>query len=432
MQAVKKAAALPAGEDEALKSAVTAIIAGVKTGGERALLDYERRFDNVHLESVLVEKAELKAALAALQAADPATVKALSFAAERIGEFATKQKECLLPLHYKSLIPGLELGHSLSPVERCGCYVPAGRHPLPSSALMSVVTAKTAGVPYVAACSPPAAGVGGIHPAVLAALEIAGADEVFCMGGAQAIAAFAYGAGAVSPVDIIVGPGSRYVTEAKRQVLGDVGIDGLAGPSEVLIIADTTARADCIACDLLAQAEHDPASKAVLAATDDALIHAVIREIAHRLQASEADGTMAQAWEQNGEIYLAESLDEAAAFANALAPEHLELLVAPQHEAATIAALKSYGSLFVGPHAPVALGDFVSGPNHILPTMRTARFASGLWAGAFLRVQFHQHVSCAALTALAPPCIRIADVEGLPAHAESVKVRLPCSPDNAD
>ena len=424
MQAVKKAAALPAGEDAALKAAVAAIIAGVKQGGERALLDYEYQFDNVHLESVLVEKAERQAALAALKASEPATVDALYFAAERIGEFAQKQKECLLPLHYQSPIPGLELGHKLSPVQRCGCYVPAGRHPLPSSALMSVVTAKAAGVPYVAACSPPAAGFGGIHPAVLAALEIAGAGDVFCMGGAQAIAAFAYGAGAVSPVDIIVGPGSRYVTEAKRQVLGEVGIDGLAGPSEVLIIADATARADCIACDLLAQAEHDPASKAVLAATGDALIHAVTRELADRLHAAEPDSTMARAWEQNGEIYRADDLEEAAAFANAMSPEHLELLVAPQHEAAMLAALTSYGSLFVGPHAPVALGDFVSGPNHILPTMRTARFASGLWAGTFLRVQFHQHVSPAALAALAPPCIHLAAVEGLPAHADSVKVRL--------
>ncbi|MDR2489897.1 MAG: histidinol dehydrogenase, partial [Spirochaetaceae bacterium] len=255
-------------------------------------------------------------------------------------------------------------------------------------------------------------------------LEIAGADDVFCMGGAQAIAAFAYGAGSVSPVDLIVGPGSRYVTEAKRQVLGSVGIDALAGPSEVLIIADKTARADFIACDLLAQAEHDPASKAVLVATDDDLINNVIQEIEHRLSGASTDDTTARAWEQNGEIYRAETLDEAAAFVNAMSPEHLEILVSPQHEAQTIAALTSYGSLFAGQYAPVALGDFVSGPNHILPTMRTARFTSGLWAGTFLRVQFHQHVSPAALATLAPPCIHLAAIEGLPAHAESVRVRL--------
>ncbi|MDR2491836.1 MAG: histidinol dehydrogenase, partial [Spirochaetaceae bacterium] len=336
MQAVKKAAALPAGADDDLRATVAQILADVKNGGENALLDYERRFDNVCMETVLVPKQARTTALAALKTAEPATVEALYCAAARIEEFALKQKECLLPLHYESSVPGLELGHRLAPVQRCGCYVPAGRHPLPSSALMSVVTAKAAGVPYVAACSPPAAGFGGIHPAVLAALEIAGADEVFCMGGAQAIAAFAYGAGAVSPVDLIVGPGSRYVTEAKRQVLGSVGIDALAGPSEVLIIADKTARADFIACDLLAQAEHDPASKAVLTATDDALINNVIQEIARRLKNSPADDTTARAWEQNGEIYRAETLDEAAAFANAMSPEHLELLVSPQHEAQTI------------------------------------------------------------------------------------------------
>jgi histidinol dehydrogenase/sulfopropanediol 3-dehydrogenase len=408
-----------------LRESAGSIISKVKNEGERAVLGLEERFSGVHLDTVRVDMAQVKAARAALE---KKTLDALLFAAERIREFALKQKECLLPLNYQSAVDGLELGHTLSPVESCGCYVPAGRHPLPSSALMSVIAAKSAGVPRIAACSPPVKEQGGIHPAVLAAFDIAGADEVYCMGGAQAIAAFACGLpGILKPVDFIAGPGNRYVTEAKRQLAGTVGIDSLAGPSEVLIIADGTANPDFIAIDLLAQCEHDAAACAILAATDRSLISKVEAAIEAQLAKLDSENsgadTARQSWQDNGEIYHVRDLDEAADFANRLAPEHIEVQTAPEVERAVAGKLTAYGSLFAGHYAPAVLGDFVSGTNHILPTARSARFSSGLWVGSFMRVQFRQFVSKKAFDALAAPCAHFAAVEGLAAHRASILTR---------
>ncbi|MDR2602187.1 MAG: histidinol dehydrogenase [Spirochaetaceae bacterium] len=424
MRVIKQSAKSAFSFNAGLSRKVSRILAKVKKGGEAAVLKFEKKFSGANLKTVSVSKARIKAAYNLLNSE---TIDALHFSAGRILEFAKKQKECILPLNYQSLNGAMELGHSLRPVERCGCYVPAGRHPLPSSALMSVITAKAAGTPYAAACSPPFSGnsPGGcdIHPAVLAALDIAGADEVFCMGGAQAVAAFAYGAGPVPAVDLIAGPGNRFVTEAKRQILGIAGIDSLAGPSEVLIIADESARADFIAADLLAQAEHDSAAIATLVTTSLDLAREVERRIEESALTVDASGTASRSWRENGGILLADSIDEAIEFANAAAPEHLELQVAPGIEKETAQKLKAYGSLFAGHYAPTAFGDFVSGTNHILPTMGAARFSSGLWVGSFLRVQFNQFVSWQACEKLAGPCAAFANIEGLNAHAESVKIR---------
>jgi histidinol dehydrogenase/sulfopropanediol 3-dehydrogenase len=269
------------------------------------------------------------------------------------------------------------------------------------------------------------AGHGAIHPAVLVAMDIAGADEVFCMGGAGAIAAYAYGAGSVPKMDLIVGPGNRFVTEAKRQVLGDVGIDSLAGPSEVLIIADRTANPVHIAIDLLAQAEHDPNAKSILVCTDRGIIDRSLAEVERLLKDLPTREVALRSWTDNGAVYLADSIADAVALSNEIAPEHLEVQVDPGIERETADTLLHYGSLFVGHYAPVAFGDFVSGTNHTLPTMSTARYSNGVWVGTFIKVPFHQFVSREGCMNLAVPAIHFAETEGLYAHRDSVRLRVP-------
>ena len=405
--------------DAQLTKTVADIIAHVRQAQDQALREYAVKFDRMEIETVKVGQEAIRAAY---EAVDEETLDAIRFSAGQIRFFAEKQKECLKELDLPGKIEGLEIGHRMIPVERAGCYVPAGRHPLPSSALMGILTAKVAGVPHVVACSPAFHGVGTIHPAVLVAMDIAGADEIFCMGGAQAVAALAYGTETVPAVDLVVGPGNRFVTEAKRQVLGDVGIDSLAGPSEVLVLADGTARPDFVAIDLLAQAEHDPNAKPILVTTDRHLAEAVRKKVEEFLPTLATRDVAAQSWQDNGAIYLASDMDEAIALTNEIAPEHLEVQTADERGVAE--RLRNYGSLFVGAYAPVAFGDFTSGPNHTLPTMHTARYANGVWVGTFIKTPFHQFVSEKACRAMAGACMKFASVEGLDAHRRSVAMRL--------
>ena len=428
---IKAARERMSGPDRELAGIVRGIIDDVRARGEAALLEYSERFDGVRPRAIRVDAEEVSEAY---RVVPERTVEALRLAHRRIRDFAMRQRECLRELHYRDSEAALELGLRLLPVESCGCYVPAGRYPLPSSALMSVTTAKAAGVKRVAASSPPVRGAG-VHPAVLAAMDIAGADEIYCAGGAGAIAAFAYGAaglrdggGGIPRVDMIVGPGNRFVTEAKRQVSGDAGIDGLAGPSEVLIIADGTANPRFIAADLLAQAEHDPDARPLLVCTDMTVIDKTLdwlgRQLAGLPESPPAKKTAFLSWEANGAVYLAASIDDAVELANSIAPEHIELQVDPEAERVLAERLHAYGSLFAGRYAPVAFGDFVSGTNHILPTMGSARFSGGLWVGTFLRAAFHQFIPKEGFRALAAPCALLAETEGLYAHRDSVMVRL--------
>lgn len=405
--------------DSQLTKAVMEIIDNVRANGDKALIEYAAKFDKMDIQTVKVDAETIKAAY---DKVDAETIEAIKFSASQIRFFAEQQRECLKDLNIQSKVPGLEIGHRMVPVERCGCYVPAGRHPLPSSALMGVVTAKVAGVKHVAACSPPYQGFGTIHPAVLVAMDIAGADEIYCMGGAQAIAAFAYGTETINKVDLIVGPGNRFVTEAKRQVLGDVGIDSLAGPSEVLIVADETANPTFLAIDLLGQAEHDPNAKPILVCTSQERIDEAMAELERLLPTLETKEVAAMSWKDNGAVYLADSIDEAIDISNDIAPEHLEVQVKNEREVAE--RLLHYGSMFVGHYAPVAFGDFVSGPNHTLPTMRTARYSNGVWVGTFIKTPFHQFVTKEGCINLSKPCMRFAEVEGLQAHRDSVKLRV--------
>lgn len=419
MEIIKQAEKKTYERDAALTEAVAGIIEQVKARGDKALIDCAAKFDHIDRTAIRISPQEVKDAYEKI---DEDTLKAIRFSAEQIRFFAEKQRECLKDLHIPGRIPGLTVGHRMIPVESCGCYVPAGRHPLPSSALMGIVTARAAGVSHVVACSPAFHGLGTIHPAVLAAMDIAGADEIFCTGGAQAIAALAYGTESIPRVDLIVGPGNRFVTEAKRQVLGDVGIDSLAGPSEVLVLADKTANPAFVAIDLLAQAEHDPNAKPMLVSTDRGLIEQTLREMEKLLPRLSTRDVAEKSWADNGFIYLADSLEEAIRISNGIAPEHLEVQLENAEEAAP--KLLHYGSMFIGSCAPVAFGDFVSGPNHTLPTMHTARFSGGVWVGTFLKTAFHQIITEEACRAMAPACMEFASVEGLDAHRLSVALRV--------
>ncbi len=419
MVVVKEALEKTYQRSEELTNTVAGIIEDVRTKGDKTLIELAEKFDQVSLDTVAITEEDIARAY---EIVDEETIEHFKFAAKQIKTYAQKQLECLKPLDFESEIPGLRLGHRLVPVEKAGCYIPSGRYPLPSSALMSIITAKVAGVREVAACSPPFKGQGTIHPAVLVAMDIAGADRIYCMGGAQAVAAFAYGTQTVEKVDMIVGPGNRFVTEAKRQVLGEVGIDGLAGPSEVLIIADDSANPTHVAIDLLAQAEHDPNAKPILVTTDKVLIDRTLEEI-ERLVKTLPTGEIAyESWQDNGDIFLVDTLEEAVDLSNRIAPEHLEVQV--RDEETVFKNLTHYGSLFMGHYAPVAFGDFVSGTNHILPTMSTARFANGLWVGSFIKTAFHQFVTKEGCRRLSESCMHFAEVEGLFAHRDSVRLRV--------
>lgn len=405
--------------DAQATKAVADIICEVRQRGDEALRDFARKFDNAELKDIRVTKEEIDRVYGQV---NDKVVDSFKKAAEQITFYAKAQLDCIKPLDVQSPIAGVELGHRLIPVDGAGLYVPGGRFPLPSTALMLTIPAKIAGVKRVAACSPANKQFGSIHPATLVAMDIAGADEIYTVGGAQAIAALAYGTESIAGVDLIAGPGNRYVTEAKRQVMGTVGIDSLAGPSEVLIVADETANPEYIAIDLLAQSEHDAFAKSILVTTDESRIPEILKsmeELAAKLPTGEA---AMQSFEDNGTIIIAESMDEMAQIANEAAPEHLEVHTREPEEYSK--KLYQFGSLFIGEDAPVALGDYCSGTNHTLPTMQNAKFSNGVWVGTFLKTSFVQHITKEGLRNLSETCMTMAHTEGLAAHEMSVALRL--------
>ncbi|HHW03799.1 MAG TPA: histidinol dehydrogenase [Thermoanaerobacterales bacterium] len=405
-------------DDEAsVRQKVAEMLRQVRINGHTALLDFCMKFDGLERKDLRVTEDEIRKAY---DAVPTHIIEDLKFAAGRIEEFALLQKKSIAPLE-KEVSPGIILGHRIIPVSSCGAYVPGGRYPLPSSALMSIIPARVAGVKRIVACSPPSNATGTIHPATLVAMDIAGASEIYCMGGAQAIAALAYGTEEIKAVDIIVGPGNQWVTEAKRQVSGTVGIDFLAGPSEVLVIADGTANPEFIAADLLAQSEHDPMARAILIATDENMAMKVIEALEKFLGKLETSEIASKAWENNGEILLVDSIEEAVDIANDIAPEHLELAVSSPEKIAD--KLINYGSLFIGNWAAEVFGDYVSGTNHILPTMKASRYTGGVWVGTFLKITSFQKITKEGAEFLAPAACRLAKLEGLSAHSLAAEVR---------
>jgi histidinol dehydrogenase len=404
-------------EDEAVDRAVAAILADVRARGDAAVLEYTRRFDRVNAASVgelEIPGAELERAAAAL---DPALRDALVHAADRIRSYHDRQRAESWSCTEGD---GTTLGQRVTPLDRVGLYVPGGKAVYPSSVLMNALPAKVAGVRELVMCVPTPDGER--SPLVLAAAAIAGVDRVFAIGGAQAVAALAYGTATVPAVDKIVGPGNIYVAAAKRRVFGTVGIDMIAGPSEILVICDGSADADWIAMDLCAQAEHDEAAQAILASPDAAFIDRVAASIDRQLAALPRREVIRAALANRGALILVRSLEEACELANRIAPEHLELAVCDPE--GWLERIRHAGAIFLGRYSAEALGDYCAGPNHVLPTSRTARFSSPLGVYDFQKRSSVIHLSRAGARALGPIAAALARGEGLPAHARSAEYRV--------
>lgn len=399
-----------------VEAAVRSIIERVRADGDAALIDYGRRFDRTDLEKlgITVTREEIAAAYAA---ADPATVKALEFARDRIRAHHERQK----PSDDRYTDPlGVELGSRWTAIESVGLYVPGGTASYPSSVLMNAVPAKVAGVERIAITVPAPDGV--INPLVLVAADLAGVAEIHRVGGAQAVAALAYGTETIRPVAKIVGPGNAYVAAAKRQVFGTVGIDMIAGPSEVLVVADADNNPDWIAADLLAQAEHDVSAQSILIADDAEFARKVEQAVELQLATLPRAETAAASWRDFGAVILVETLEDAPPLVDRIAAEHVELAVADPE--AFLAQIRNAGSIFLGRHTPEAIGDYVAGSNHVLPTARSARFSSGLSVLDFVKRSSILRLGPEQLRQLAPAAIALAEAEGLAAHGRSVAVRL--------
>ena len=419
MKIMKKSCQRTEEDRRNLTKTVEEMIDYVREKKDIALKEYNLKFDGCTRETLRVNKEEIQEAYSQLTAQEIEDLKA---AAANIRAFATAQKETVRPLEKFSPVQGIFLGHRIIPVKSCCCYVPGGNYPLYSTALMLIIPAKTAGVERVTACSPVMKGTNRINPKTLVAMDIAGADEIYAVGGAQSIAAFSYGTQEIKPVDMIVGPGNRFVTEAKRQCYGQVGIDFVAGPSEVLIIADGSGTPEIVAADLLAQSEHDPNAKGILITTEEEFGKEVIEAVEKELLELETREIARKSWEVYGEVIFVNSLEEAVQLANEYAPEHLELNLRNPEEVSEM--LYNYGSLFMGENTAEVFGDYASGTNHTLPTLRAARYTGGVWVGTFLKTCTYQHMTKDAMQNLAPLVSRMARGEGLMGHAQAAEVRM--------
>jgi len=414
---LKKAVQRSVEADENVRNTVAEILRAVQNEGDAAVRRYSERLDHWSPPSFRLSPAEIAAALATVSKEDRAQI---AYCRDQVAAFAERQRDTFSAMEIE-LQPGVVLGQKLIPVSSVGAYVPGGRYPLVASALMSITTAKVAGVPRIVACSPPAPGGGGIYPATLFAMVLSGADEIYCLGGAQALAAMAHGTESMKAVDMVIGPGNQYVAEAKRQIFGTVGIDLLAGPTEILVIADETADPEVVACDLLGQAEHGPTSPAILVTTSRALAEAVALECERQLPGLATQEVARQAWENNGELILVDGDEEAARVADEYAPEHLE--VQTKNLDWYLGRLRNYGSLFLGEEATVAYSDKTIGPNHILPTGRAARYTGGLWVGKFIKTVTYQRLSRAASARVAPVVAHVCQIEGMLAHKATADLR---------
>jgi sulfopropanediol 3-dehydrogenase len=409
----KRDAATDTGEIEAT---VRNIITAVRDRGDAALREYSKAFDQADVTIFEVNDQERAEAVRNL---DPQTRQDTEFAIERVRAFAQAQLDTILPLEVEAL-PGLHLGHRVIPIRTIGAYVPGGRYPLLSAPIMTIVPAKVAGCEEVIACLPPKA-----HPAMIAGCHLSGADRIFRVGGAQAIAAMAFGTETIPAVDKIVGPGNAYVNEAKRQVFGRVGIDQLAGPSEIFVVADDTGDAEMIAVDLLAQAEHDVRTRVGLITTSRRLAEATLAEVERQLEGLPTAPVAGPAWRDYGEIVVCEDEEAMIAYSDFIAAEHLQVHTAAPHD--TAQKLRNYGSLFIGPLASVVYSDKCCGTNHTLPTMGAGRYTGGLWVGSYVKICTHQWLDERGVAAVAPPAVRQSQSEGLEGHRRAAAFRMATS-----
>ena len=397
-----------------VEAVVAEVLERVRTEGDRALLDYEEKWDGVRLNELRVSPEEITKAVAAV---DPSFLEILREAAANIRRFHEKQVRTSF---LQNDVNGVVTGQKIVPLDRAGLYVPGGTAAYPSTVLMDAIPARIAGCREIVMVTPPDR-EGRIHPAILAAASVAGVDRIYKIGGAQAIAALAYGTESIPRVDKIVGPGNAFVAEAKKQVYGTVAIDMIAGPSEILIVADAEASPRCVAADLLSQAEHDRLASAVLVTNSEPLAVAVQQELERQLPRLSREAIARESVEKNGKIIVTETLEEAIDISNALAPEHLELCVADPF--AYLDRVRHAGSVFLGRYCPEALGDYFAGPNHTLPTSGTARFSSPLSVDDFVKKIQYTYYTADALRRVADKVARFAEEEGLTAHAYSARVR---------
>src|SRR4249920_1744191 len=403
--------------DAKVRETVEGILAQVDEQKDVAIRELSEKFDKWSPKDFRLTPQEIERAIAQVPKRDLNDIK---FAQAQVRNFAQKQRETMHDLEVETL-PGVILGHKHIPVGSIGCYVPGGRYPMVASAHMSIVTARVAGVKRIIACAPPHRG--GPHPAIVAAMHFGGADEIYVLGGVQAVAMMALGTGSVAPVDMIVGPGNAYVAEAKRQLFGRVGIDLLAGPTETLIIADDSVDAELCATDLLGQAEHGPTSPAVLITNSEKLARDTMKEVERLLSILPTADAAGQAWEDYGEVIVCDSEAEMISEADRVASEHVQVMT--RDPDVFLNGMKNYGSLFLGPRTNVAYGDKVIGTNHTLPTKKAARFTGGLWVGKFLKTCTYQKVLTDEASAMIGEyCSRLCVLEGFVGHAEQANVRV--------
>ncbi|EKK5423370.1 histidinol dehydrogenase [Enterobacter hormaechei] len=410
---IKRPQGQDAQADRSLTEKVSAIIERVKTEGDTALRAFSQQFDKVVPAQFEVSEQEIAEALEGM---DAQTRRDSEFAINQVCRFAQAQLATMQPLEVETL-PGVHLGHRIIPVQTVGCYVPGGRYPILSAPVMSIVPATVAGCEQIIACLPP-----GAHPAMIAVCHLAGAHRIFKVGGAQAIAAMAWGTESIPSVDKIVGPGNAFVNEAKRQVFGRVGIDALAGPSEIFTIADDSADPRILAADMLAQAEHDIHTRVGLATTSRDIAERTLAEVERQLASLPTAATAGEAWRRQGEIVLCEDEAQLIAFADHMATEHLQVHTRDPH--ATAAKIRNYGSLFIGQNASVVFSDKCCGTNHTLPTMAAARYTGGLWVGAYVKICTHQWIDEQGIPAIAEPAIRQSRTEGMQGHRRAAEIRL--------
>jgi len=402
--------------DAKVRQTVESILQDVAKRGDAAVRELSEKFDKWSPPSFRLAKGELDDIVRKVA---PDTIADIKFAQEQIRKFAEHQRAALKDIEVETL-PGVKLGHRNIPVDSVGCYVPGGRYPMVASAHMSIVTARTAGVRSVLACTPP--NQGEPHAETIAAMVLGGADEIYVLGGVQAVAAMALGTETISPVDMLVGPGNAYVAEAKRQLFGRVGIDLFAGPTEILVIADESSDVEMIATDLLGQAEHGPTSPAILITTSKAIAEALPAEIERQLAVLPTADVASVAWRDYGEIILVDSREEAAKEADRVAAEHVEVLTRePRY---FLDQMRNYGALFLGPETNVSYGDKVIGTNHTLPTLGAARYTGGLWVGKFLKTCTYQEITPEASVNIGEYCSRLCAIERFWGHKEQADLRL--------
>ena len=400
--------------DRKVRQTVEDILADVKKRGDAAVSECSQKFDKWRPRKL--NRAELDQIVGRVP---PGTIKDIQFAQAQIRAFAEHQRAAIRDIEVETL-PGVRLGHRNIPVESVGCYVPGGRYPMVASAHMSIVTARTAGVSRIIACTPP--NQGEPHAETIAAMVLGGADEIHVVGGVQAIAAMALGTQTIAPVDMLCGPGNAYVAEAKRQLFGRVGIDLFAGPTEILVVADHTADVEMVATDLLGQAEHGPTSPAICITTSRKIAEALPSEIQNQLKRLPTADVAGVAWRDYGEIILVDSREEAVKEADRVAAEHVEILC--ENPRFFLEKMRNYGALFLGPETNVSYGDKVIGTNHTLPTLGAARYTGGLWVGKFLKTCTYQEVTPEASVTVGEYCSRLCAIERFWGHKEQADLRL--------